>query len=343
VRLIAEWTSLIALVELAGCGHIASIKYEGMALQGEYRVGHLPTTGAARFYDCNRYGGEYKVRLDPARRSVSHLLTVSTPTPSDVAQVIVLALRWKDGTPGAINGEGYQRFPREGDMPVLKSMMRARMIKTVLLASSVLYCGAASAVTMWTNWTTATVGAPGSATGTVGGVGVSYSGELDASAITGTSNIWSPASSFVGGTSTASPISVNDDLRLNGDFTGTNSITFASPVENPLIAIWSLGQPGVAATFNFTATPTLEAGGPNSQFGGQSITVNGNVVSGNEGNGVVQFTGTFSSISWTNTPENFYAFTAGINGRSTPVSEPGEVALFGLALVALVACRHFKK
>jgi hypothetical protein len=37
-------------------------KYEGMVLQGEYRVGHLPTTGPDRFYNCNRYSGKYKLR-----------------------------------------------------------------------------------------------------------------------------------------------------------------------------------------------------------------------------------------------------------------------------------------
>jgi hypothetical protein len=82
-------------------------------------------------------------------------------------------------------------------------------------------CGAASACgaqaqTTWTNWTAATNGTPGSATGTVGGVGVSYAGELNANVINGSSTIWSPNSSFIGGTVTASPSVVGDDLRLAG-------------------------------------------------------------------------------------------------------------------------------
>ena len=100
---------------------------------------------------------------------------------------------------------------------------------------------------------------------------------------------------------------------------------------NPVIAIWSLGQPGLTASFTFTATPTFEAGGPNSQFGGGPITVSGFVVSGNEGNGVVQFTGTFSSISWTNTPENFYAFTVGLAEAAVPA--PATFAVFGMMAV----------
>jgi hypothetical protein len=163
---------------------------------------------------------------------------------------------------------------------------------TLSLSAMLLFAVPAQAATTWTDWTAATNGAPGSAAGTVGGVGVSYSGQLIGSVINGQSNIWAPNSSFTGGTSTVSPSVIGDDLRLTGiGFTGPNTITFGSPVTNPLFAIWSLGAPGTAASFTFNATPTLEAGGPNSLFGGASITVNGNVVSGNEGNGVVQFHG----------------------------------------------------
>jgi hypothetical protein len=221
-------------------------------------------------------------------------------------------------------------------------MLRDRVLLGSLMAVSLLSTTPAQAATIWTDWTSMTVGANGggSATGSVGGVGVSYSGELDASVINGSSTIWAPNSSFIGGTVTASPSVVGDDLRLNGSSTGTNTITFASPVENPLFAIWSLGAPGAQASFTFNATPTLEAGGPNSQFGGASITVVGNTVSGSEGNGVVQFTGTFSSISWTDTPENFYAFTVGMNGPLQTAPEPmsSALTLAGLALVGLV-CR----
>ena len=159
------------------------------------------------------------------------------------------------------------------------------------------------------------------------------------------SGIWAPNSTFVGGTSTASPSTVNDDLRLDGSFTGTNTITFGSPITNPLIAIWSLGQPGLGASFTFNATPTFEVGGPNSQFGGSPISVVGNTVSGNEGNGVVQFTGTFTSISWTDTFENFYAFTVGTAGTTTPqVPEPSTLLLLGASVTGLgIALRRARR
>jgi hypothetical protein len=194
------------------------------------------------------------------------------------------------------------------------------------------------AATVWTDWTTASNGGPGSAGGTAGGVGVSYSGELDGFVTSGGSNIWNPESSFVGGTVTDSPDAVGDELRLIGNSGLTNTITFSTPVTNPVFAIWSLGRPSSSASFTFASTPTLQAGGPNSIFGGSSIEVAGNVVSGFEANGVVQFDGTVSSISWTNTPENYYAFTVGVNGEITepnPIPEPSTV-LLTLAGVGLV-------
>jgi hypothetical protein len=200
-----------------------------------------------------------------------------------------------------------------------------------------------SAQTVWTDWTSATAGVPGSAAGVLNGIGVSYAGEVFANRVIngGFSGSWAPASSFVGGTVTASPATVGDIITLRGDFTGTNTLTFASPITNPVVAIWSLGAPSIPATFTFSANPVLEAGGPNINFGGSSVTVSGNVVSGREGNGVVQFNGTYSSLSWTDTFESYYGFTVGMAGGAVAaVPEPGSWALVGTGLLGLAAARR---
>jgi hypothetical protein len=212
----------------------------------------------------------------------------------------------------------------------------------IVMLLSISVAAPASAATVWTDWTGLTAGAPG-AVGTLNGVAVAYSGQVyGTTVINGTAGNWSPNSTFIGGTVTTSPSSVGDIIGLTGGSAGgTGTITFASPIENPVFAIWSLGASGISASFTFSLTPSLEAGGPNSQYGGASIAVlGGNIVSGNEGNGVVQFTGTFNTFSWTNTAENWYGFTVGTAASSVP--EPTTMLLLGLGLVVLAGFRRMR-
>jgi PEP-CTERM motif len=196
-----------------------------------------------------------------------------------------------------------------------------------VLALAVVAVSAQAATITWTNWTAVTAGNTGTATGTMGGTTVSYSGQVGFLA---TAPSYTPVATFTGGVVGNAPPAAFRSVALTGGLAAANTITFSQPVTNPVMAIWSLGQPGLQASFNFNAAEpfTLQSGGPNAEFGGASITVSGNNVMGSEGNGVILFNGTFSSLTFTNpTFENYYTFTVGMAGSTTDVPEPGSVAL----------------
>jgi PEP-CTERM motif len=198
----------------------------------------------------------------------------------------------------------------------------------------------------WTNWNSFTPGSPGgSASGTmpITGVGVSYSGEVDSGSLLAGAPVpagyptWTPTTTFAGGNVDNGPPSTGGVVRLSGGGAVVDTITFSSAVTNPVISIWSLGEPTVNSSFVFGETPIIVSGGPSSEYGGAGLSILGNTVSGTEGNGTIEFLGTFKSLSWTNPGfEDWYGFTVG-----APVPEPSTYALMlsGLGLLAWMGRR----
>lgn len=192
----------------------------------------------------------------------------------------------------------------------------------------------------WVDWTSAT---STSATGTVAGVTINFSGNINPAAQTsGGTNFWATNPS----TYTSPPTVDNsppdsDIIRLTGGTsTGTQTLTFSQPVVNPVMAILSLGQPGAPVQYNFDAGFTILNNGPGFFGNGALTALPGNILQGQEGHGIIQFNGTFSSISWTiPTAEFWHGFQVGIHevAGPNPVPEPTTMLLLGTGLAGVGA------
>jgi hypothetical protein len=215
----------------------------------------------------------------------------------------------------------------------------------VVILSALVFTASAHADDIsWNAWSSGTPGDPGSATGAIpGGPTVTYSGQISSLVLDYPS--WTPSSTYVGGAVGNAPLATDNIIQMTGGTGLAESITFSSPIVNPVIAIWSLGSGGNPASFDFTSTEpfSVAAGGPSAEYGGGSITqgtgANSENVYGEEGNGVIQFVGTYSEIDFT-TPgfENWYGFTVGEDATLTnasPVPEPETFMLLGLGLAVL--------
>ncbi|GLC26129.1 PEP-CTERM sorting domain-containing protein [Roseisolibacter agri] len=206
----------------------------------------------------------------------------------------------------------------------------------------------AHAQILWTDWTSLTLGNVGSATGTIaapsGPVGVSYSGQVYTTSQLGCgASYWLPVATYQSATVPNAPPPCDMIALTGGPTFGTNTVTFSQAIVNPVMAILSLGQPSTVITYNFNQPFNILSFGPGA-FGGPGTLsqLQPNVLTGVEGNGVIQFQGTFSSISWTvPTPETWHGFTVGVVGVASPtpttVPEPTTVTLLGLGLAGVGA------
>ena len=225
---------------------------------------------------------------------------------------------------------------------ILKPLLAGVLIAMSSLATTS-FVGTASAATIdWTQWSSGTSGLPGTASGTAGSVGVSYGGEIQSLMFNYPS--WQPSPpTFQGGTVGNPPAPANGIIQLFGGNSLTDTITFSQPVTDPVMAIWSLGAGGDIASFVFNESVSIESGGISNEYGGSSIYSCGtDTICGAEGNGTIQFNGTFTAVSWTNPSfEDWYGFTVGVS--STPLPSTWTMLIAGFVGLGFFAYRGSKR
>jgi hypothetical protein len=102
-------------------------------------------------------------------------------------------------------------------------------------------------------------------------------------------------------------------------------VTLSQPIKDPIMAIVSLGSAAIPITYNFNSPFTIVSQGAGFWGNGPLTQLPGNILSGAEGHGTIQFIGTFSTFSWTvPTTETWHGFTFGI--RTTTALEPNPTA-----------------
>ena len=199
---------------------------------------------------------------------------------------------------------------------------------------------------LWVDWTAADTT---SASGTTGPVSVSFSGNINPAAQTsgGGTNFWAVNSStYTSNPEVDNPPPDSDIIRLTGGpGTGTQTLTFSTPVVDPVMAILSMGQLGVAVQYDFDQPFDILNVGPgffDAGGNGSLVELAGDILEGLEGHGLIQFSGTISTINWTvPTAEFWHGFTVGIP-RVSQAPEPATLALMILGLAGFGFARKRK-
>ncbi len=223
----------------------------------------------------------------------------------------------------------------------------SRLLSSVALSGCCLtvfgVCETASGAVQWAQWITGTENFPSSVSvGSLPGPNaVTYNGSSLIRQTGAGTDYWSPSAPYLSGSVTNAPT----PAHMIGvvDFAASHSITFGSPVTNPFVAIVGLGSATEQTQWTFDSPFTIHSFGTGFFGGAGTLTdIGGNTLQGDEGSGVIQFLGTFSSISWTiANGEQSWTDEANITGITIGVvPAPGGLTALGMASVLVVRRRR---
>ena len=195
------------------------------------------------------------------------------------------------------------------------------------VAVAALMSTSASAAIQWTDWTSITSTL---ATGSLGASTVTLSGPFDTAQISGGTDYWRTGGNPWAAYDALSNLPTNNDFIAPSGNQVLHTISFSKAVIDPYIAIISLGQGGIQTNWTFNAPFALIDQGQG--FWGNGVfTILGNSISAGEAHGVIQFKGSFTSLTLlTNQTENWSGLTIGAAGVPEPTSWAMLIAGFGL-------------
>lgn len=226
--------------------------------------------------------------------------------------------------------------------------MDNKMTKYLLLICCFLYSQlSTAAVVSWVDWSYDST----SFSGVVDGVDVSFTGnyyDFHYPVTGGGTNFWAHPSSVGANTYSASPLVDNappdSDVIVMRE-AGARTITFSQPVDNPVMSIVSMGRSTTPVQYQFNTGFNILSVGPGTfdPSGNGTLTkLPGDILQGVEGHGLIQFAGTYTSISWNvNVYEDFHGIQIGIGSSVVPI--PPAVWLFGSGLLGLIGVARRKK
>jgi hypothetical protein len=154
---------------------------------------------------------------------------------------------------------------------------------------------------------------------------------------------WYGASAFLGKKINA-PTGTDGVLLLQSDDRKMETINFSHPIKDPVLAIWNLGSAEFRSYLDFHGHVKIEELDGGRKIG-ESIHLSKQAsdIYGNDASGVVEFLGTFSSLSWFDAnPNGEYKISVG-RVNTSPVPEPGTFVVMAAGLCGLGFSRLRRK